>query len=51
MFYYIVEVFKKRSFFAQKIQGEQSYTQLREANFAVIDARINEINEAIKNLT
>ena len=33
------------------IQGEQSYTQLREANFAVIDARINEINEAIKNLT
>ena len=32
------------------IQGEQSYTQLREANFAVIDARINEINEAIKNL-
>ena len=32
------------------IQGEQSYTQLREANFAVIDARINEINEAIKNI-
>ena len=32
------------------IQGEQTYTQLREANFAVIDARINEINEAIKSL-
>ncbi len=32
------------------IQGEQTYTQLREANFAVIDARINEINETIKNL-
>ncbi|MGN1340556.1 MAG: ABC transporter substrate-binding protein [Oscillospiraceae bacterium] len=29
------------------IQGEQTYTQLREANFAVIDARIKEINDAI----
>ncbi len=32
------------------IQGEQTYTQLREANFSVIDARINEINDAISKM-
>ena len=32
------------------LTGEKTYTQLREENFATIDARINELNEAISKL-
>jgi hypothetical protein len=32
------------------LTGEKTYTQLREENFATIDTRINELNDAISKL-